>query len=260
LPNAEKVEKVARLKERIEGSSALLLADFRGLSVTDVSELRRSLDETDTRFSIVKNTLMKLAAEESGLGNVSDLLEGPTAVGFVGGDAVAAAKRLVDAAKRYPALELKGAYVEGRLLSASDAQTLATLDSREAMLSKVAGMAKAEMARAAAIFQTLQGRFLGLLEAYREKLPAAEEPATPSQDAESQPADAATEPAEAAAPEADVEAEATDTSTQSETETPAEPEAPAAAEPEADAPAAPEARTDTTDANEHDPGSPDREE
>ena len=106
MPNAEKVKKVARLKERIEGSSALLLADFRGLSVTDVMELRRNLDEVETRFSIVKNTLMKLAAVESGVGGLSDLLEGPTAVGFVEGDAVAAAKRLVDAGKRFPALEL----------------------------------------------------------------------------------------------------------------------------------------------------------
>jgi large subunit ribosomal protein L10 len=225
LPNAEKVQKVARLQERIEGSTALLLADFRGLSVTDVTELRRSLDETDTRFSVVKNTLMKLAAEESGLGNVSDLLEGPTAVGFVGGDAVAAAKRLVDAAKRFPTLELKGAYVEGRLLSASDAQTLATLDSREAMLSKVAGLAKSEMSRAAAIFQTLQGRFLGLLDAYREKVPGA--------------ADEAAEP---------------------ETETTREPGAQADSRPGSEASAAAEASTDAAEPNEQDPGTPDGEE
>jgi large subunit ribosomal protein L10 len=185
LPNAEKVERVARLRERIEGSRALLLADFRGLSVTDVMELRRSLDEAETRFSIVKNTLMKLAADESGVGSLSDLLDGPTAVGFVEGDAVAAAKRIVDAAKRFPALELKGAWVEGRLLGAAEAQTLATLDSRDAMLSKIAGLAKAEMSRAASMFQTIQSQFLGVLEAYREKLPGeAEEPAAPKAAAE----------------------------------------------------------------------------
>jgi large subunit ribosomal protein L10 len=196
MPNAEKVERVARLKERIEGSTALLLADFRGLSVTDVMELRRSLDEAETRFSIVKNTLMKLAAEESGVGGLSELLDGPTAVGFVEGDAVAAAKRIVDAAKRLPALELKGAWVEGRLLGPAEAQTLATLDSREAMLSKIAGLAKAEMSRAASIFQTVQSRFLGLLDAYREKLPGETEEA-----AEPEAAPQAAEP-EAPAPEA----------------------------------------------------------
>jgi large subunit ribosomal protein L10 len=245
LPNAEKVENVARLKERIEGATALLLADFRGLSVSDVTELRRSLDETDTRFSIVKNTLMKLAAEGSGLENVSDLLEGPTAVGFVGGDAVAAAKRLVDAAKRFPALELKGAYVEGRLLSASDAQTLATLDSREAMLSKVAGLAKAEMSRAAAIFQTLQGRFLGLLEAYREKIPG-----------EAETVDTA-EPVEQEAPAAKAEAQP---AADAEGEPPPELEEQTGSQPVSEAPAAVEASTDPVDANEHDPGTPDGEE
>jgi large subunit ribosomal protein L10 len=202
MPNAEKVERVARLKERIEGSTALLLADFRGLSVTDVMELRRSLDEAETRFSIVKNTLMKLAAEESGVGGLSELLDGPTAVGFVEGDAVAAAKRIVDAAKRLPALELKGAWVEGRLLGPAEAQTLATLDSREAMLSKIAGLAKAKMSRAASIFQTVQSRFLGLLDAYREKLPGeTEEPAAP--EAATQAAEPEAPAPEAAEPEAE---------------------------------------------------------
>jgi large subunit ribosomal protein L10 len=222
LPNAEKVEKVARLKERIEGSSALLLADFRGLSVTDVMELRRNLDEVETRFSIVKNTLMKLAAEESGVGSLSDLLEGPTAVGFVEGDAVAAAKRLVDAGKRFPALELKGAWMEGRLLGSAEAQTLATLDSREAMLSKIAGLAKAEMSRAASMFQTMQSRFLGLLEAYRDKLPGeTQEPA-----AYEAPAPEAAAP-DAPAPEGEVpapEAGEPETDASTETEVPAAPD------------------------------------
>jgi len=181
MPSTEKVEKVARLKERIDGSAALLLADYRGLTTSDVMELRRSLAGSATRFAVVKNTLMKRAAEDAGLSEMASLLEGPTAVGFVEGDAVAAAKQLVEAARRFPALELKGAWVEGRLLGPSDAQTLATLDSREAMLSKVAGLAKAEMSRAASMFQTLQSRFVGLLEAYHDKLPgeeAAETPAT----------------------------------------------------------------------------------
>jgi large subunit ribosomal protein L10 len=175
VPNAEKVGKVAALKERIEGSQALLLAEFRGLSVHDANELRRSLSET-AEFSVVKNTLMKIAAGEAGVAELEGLLEGPTAVAFVTGDPVSAAKKVVDAAKKFPALILKGAYMEGKVLSASEAQALATLESREVMLSRIAGMLKSEMTRAASMFQAIQSRFLSVLEAYKGKFPA-EEPA-----------------------------------------------------------------------------------
>lgn len=171
MPSAEKLERVAALKERIRGSQALLLAEYRGLSVHDATELRRSLGET-AGFTVVKNTLMKLAAGEAGIADLGRLLKGPTAVAFVAGDPVSAAKKVVEAANRFPSLVLKGAYLEGRVLSADEAQGLATLESREVMLSKVAGMLGSEMSRAAAMFRALQGRFLGLLEAYREKVPA----------------------------------------------------------------------------------------
>ncbi len=174
MPSPEKVEKVARLKERISSSQALLLAEYRGLSVQDATELRRSLGQ-DTRFSVVKNTLMKRAAGEAGVGELERLLEGPTAVAFVAGDPVAAAKRVVEAAKRFPALALKGAYMEGRVLGADEARGLAELESREVMLSRLAGAMKAEMSRAAGMFQALQGRFLALLDAYKGKVPAGEE-------------------------------------------------------------------------------------
>lgn len=170
MPNAEKVEKVAALKERIEGAEALLLAEYRGLSVHDATELRRSLSD-QARFTIVKNTLMQRAAADAGVAELQSLLEGPTAVAFVEGDVVATAKKVVDAAKRFPALVLKGGFLDGKVLSAAEAQALATLESREVMLSKVAGMLKAEMSRAASMFQAIQGRFLSVLEAYKEKLP-----------------------------------------------------------------------------------------
>ena len=180
MPSQQKVEKVARLKEQISGSQALLLAEYRGLSVQDATELRRSLGQ-DTRFSVVKNTLMRRAAGEAGVAELERLLEGPTAVAFVAGDPVAAAKRVVEAAKRFPALALKGAYMEGRVLGADEARGLAELDSREVMLSRLAGALKAEMSRAAGMFQALQGRFLSLLEAYKEKVPSGEEAAVPAQ-------------------------------------------------------------------------------
>ncbi len=169
MPNAQKVEKVQELKRRIDGAEALLLADYRGLSVHDATEVRRSLSD-QARFSIVKNTLMQRAAADAGLAELDALLEGPTAVAFVDGDVVAAAKRVVEAAKRFPTLVLKGGYMEGRILTAAEAQALANLESREVMLSRLAGMMKAEMSRAASMFQALQSRFLGVLDAYKDKL------------------------------------------------------------------------------------------
>ena len=183
MPNAEKIARVQALKGRIESSEALLLTEYRGLTVHDATELRRSLSD-QARFSVVKNTLMQRAAGEAGIEELKALLEGPTAVAFVSGDVVAVAKRVVDASKKYPALVLKGAYMEGKVLGPSEAQALATLDPRDVMLSKIAGMLKSEMTRAASMFQALQSRFLGVLEAYREKLPSDEAPATEAAAAE----------------------------------------------------------------------------
>jgi large subunit ribosomal protein L10 len=171
MPKAEKVERVGELKERIQGSDALLLTEYRGLTVSDITELRRSLAEGGARFAVVKNTLMQRAAADASIDELQGLLEGPTAVAFVSGDPVAAAKKVVDAAKKFPALILKGGYMDGRVLSADEAKSLADLESREVMLSKIAGLLKGEMSRAAAMFVAAQSRFLSLLEAYKEKVP-----------------------------------------------------------------------------------------
>jgi large subunit ribosomal protein L10 len=218
MPNAEKVERVAALKERIQGSNALLLAEYRGLSVHDATELRRSLSE-QARFSIVKNTLFQRAAADAGVAELEQLMDGPTAVAFVEGDVVATAKKVVDAAKRFPSLVLKGGYLDGKILSAAEAQALATLESREVLLSRVAGMMKAEMSRAASMFQAVQGRFLGVLEALKDKLPDETEEETPEQPE----AEAEAEPAEPAAEAEGVEGDAAGTNeTQDEPETAAE--------------------------------------
>ena len=204
MPNAQKIEKVAALKERIQSSEGLLLAEYRGLSVHDATELRRSLSD-HARFAIVKNTLFERAAADAGVAELRELLDGPTAVAFVQDDVVATAKKVVDAAKKFPALVIKGGFLDGKILSAAEAQALAALDSREVMLSKIAGMLKSEMSRAASMFQTLQGRFAGLLEAYKEKLPGAGEPAEapeePAAEASEEPAAEAQEPATEAADE-----------------------------------------------------------
>src|SRR5436190_16551941 len=182
MPNAGKIERVAELKERIGASEAILLTEYRGLTVSELSELRRSLAEGGASFAVVKNTLMLRAAQESSMDDLEALREGPTAVAFVQGDAVAAAKKVVDAIKRFPALALKGGFMDGRMLSAADARALADLESREAMLSKIAGLMKGEMSRAASMFQSAQSKFLSLLEAYKEKVPG-EMPAAAEADA-----------------------------------------------------------------------------
>ena len=108
MPNQQKVERVAELTERIEGSDALLLTEYRGLTVSEIGELRRSLAEGGTKFSVVKNTLMRRAVNDAGRAELEALLQGPSAVAFVAGDPVAAAKSVVDAAKKFPTLVLKG--------------------------------------------------------------------------------------------------------------------------------------------------------
>ena len=188
MPSTQKIERVAALKQRIEASGAVLLADFRGLTVTDASEVRSSLREAGTRFMVVKNSLMKRASDDAGLEGLSQLIEGPTGVAFVEADPVLAAKRMVEAGRKYPALVLKGGYLEGRLLSREEAQSLATLESREVMLSNVAGLIRGEISRAARMFQAAQSRFLALAEALRDKLESgqpAKEEATTETEAES---------------------------------------------------------------------------
>ena len=237
MPKAEKIDRVAELKAGIEGSDALLLTEYRGLTVSDITELRRSLAEGGTRFAVVKNTLMQRAAADASIEDLESLLEGPTAVAFVAGDPVAAAKKVVDAAKKVPALILKGGYMEGKVLSADEAKGLADLDSKEVMLSKIAGLLKGEMSRAASMFVSAQSKFLSLLEAYKEKVPddsvAEAAPATDAPVVDEAPE--AAEPAAAAEPEpAAVESEQA-----AEPEPPSEPPA-ADAQPEAQPDAAPE--------------------
>ena len=234
MPKTEKVEKVQELKARIEASEALFLADFRGLTVGESGELRRSLSDAGTKFSVVKNTLMRLATAETDAAELQKLLQGPTAVAFVDSDPVAAAKSLADAARKFRTLVVKGAFVEGRVLTPEEAQSLATIEPREVLLAKMAGLAKAEMARAAYAFKALQSRFLSLLQAYADKVPgepAAEEPeAAASAEEPAAAEEPAQEAAQAAAPEADAAAAPEGEAT------PAAEESEDAAEPAAEAP------------------------
>jgi large subunit ribosomal protein L10 len=214
MPNATKVERVAALKEQIEGANALLLTEYRGLTVSEITELRRSLREVDASLAVIKNTLMMRAANDAGITELDELLAGPSAVAFVtGDDVVAVAKKLKDAAKLHPALVIKGGYMDGSALDAAGANALADLESREVMLSKIAGLLKSEMSRAAAAFVAAQSQFLGLLEAYKEKVPAGDAPEAPAEEPtadvapETETEAAAEQPAESTEEEADGEGE-----------------------------------------------------
>jgi large subunit ribosomal protein L10 len=153
VPKPEKAVKVKELALRFSSASGAVFADFRGLTVQDSTELRRSLRGANASLAVAKNTLTRLAVREVGLEDAVALLEGPTAIAFLDGDAVVGAKAVLDLTKRFPALVVKGALVEGRVLGAEDAQSLATLESKEISLAKVAGMLQAPLSRIAFLLQ-----------------------------------------------------------------------------------------------------------
>jgi large subunit ribosomal protein L10 len=176
MARAEKVAAVAELTERFNSSSGAVLADYRGLTVAQLAELRRSLGEQAT-FSVVKNTLTKLAVDQAGLADeLGGLLTGPSAIAFVRGDVVEAAKGLRDFAKTYPALVIKGGVVDGKSMTPAEIERLADLESREVLLAILAGAMKASIANAAATFVALpsqMARLTAALQAKREAGPAA---------------------------------------------------------------------------------------
>lgn len=152
MARADKAAAVAEITEEFRASNATVLTEYRGLSVGQLKELRRSLG-ADTTYAVVKNTLTKIAAKDAGVQGFDDLLQGPTAIAFIKGDPVAAAKGLDKFAKENPLLVVKGGLMDGNIITADDIKKLAKLESREVLLSKVAGAANAALAKAAALFQ-----------------------------------------------------------------------------------------------------------
>ena len=177
MPNAEKVATVADLTERFQTSSGAVLANYRGLTVAQLAELRRSLGEQAT-FSVVKNTLTKIAAAEAGVADqLGDLLTGPSAIAFVKGDVVEAAKGLRDFAKANPALEIKGGVIDGKSMTPAEIERLADLESRDVLLAMLAGAMKASMANAAATLAALPIQMARLAAALEAKWQAEDGPA-----------------------------------------------------------------------------------
>jgi large subunit ribosomal protein L10 len=226
MARADKAAAVAEITEEFRASNAAVLTEYRGLTVGQLKELRRSLG-SDTTYAVVKNTLSKIAAKDAGVEGFDDLLQGPTAIAFIKGDPVAAAKGLDTFAKENPLLVIKGGIMDGNILTADDLKKLAKLESREVLLSKVAGVANAALAKAAALFQaplSKTARTIAALEAQGGAAPAApvaeaapaEEAAPAAEEAPEVSAEAVAEEAPAAADETPVE-EASAESTEEET-------------------------------------------
>jgi large subunit ribosomal protein L10 len=169
MARAVKEATVAELTERFQNSSGAVLTEYRGLTVAQVRELRQALGE-DATFSVVKNTLTKIAATDAGIAaDFSELLVGPSAIAFVGGDVVQAAKGLRDFSRANPLLVIKGGVLEGKTLTPAEIAKLADLEPRDVLLAKLAGAMKATMAGAAATFAALPAQMARLLAALEEK-------------------------------------------------------------------------------------------
>ncbi|MDX2376828.1 50S ribosomal protein L10 [Microbacterium sp. LRZ72] len=165
---AQKDASVAELTKHFEDSTAVLLTEYRGLTVAELKELRNSIRQ-DAEYAVVKNTLTKIAARKAGIEVLDDELTGPSAAAFVHGDTVAVAKGLRNFAKAHPHLVIKGGYFDGAALSADEVNKLADLESRDVLLAKLAGAMKASLSGAAALFNAPLSKTVRTVDALREK-------------------------------------------------------------------------------------------
>ncbi len=214
MARPDKAAAVAELTEDFRTANATVLTEYRGLTVTAMKQLRRALG-ADTKYSVVKNTLTKIAAKDAGVDISDDLLVGPSAVAFIKGDPINAAKSLRDFQKENPFLVIKGGIYEGKSVTPAELMELANLESREVLLAKLAGAMKASMAKAAATFDALRAK----MESGAPVAPVAEAVAEVPAQTETTEAVVETPAATEETPEvvAEVAAEATDAA-----ETPAE--------------------------------------
>ena len=220
MPKAEKVATVAEITDRFRTSSAAVVTEYRGLTMAQLTELRRSLGK-DTAYTVAKNTLVKRAAADAGVTGLDDMFVGPTAVAFISGEPVEAAKALRDFAKAHPLLVIKGGLLDGRSLEAAEVSKLADLESREVLLGKLAGAMLGTLTKAAYVLNALPSQVARLAAALQDKrvadgevleAPAAAAPASAEAPAEGADADQAAAPDDAAV-SAEAPAEGADSAT-----------------------------------------------
>src|SRR6476661_2936548 len=165
MPKADKVATVAEITDKFRSSSAAVVTEYRGLTMAQLTELRRSLGK-DTAYTVAKNTLVKRAAADAGVTGLDDMFVGPTAVAFIGGEPVDAAKALRDFAKTHPLLVIKGGLLDGRKIEPAEVSKLADLESGDVLLAKMAG---AMLTKAAYVFNALPSQVARLAAALQDK-------------------------------------------------------------------------------------------
>jgi large subunit ribosomal protein L10 len=228
----QKEQVVEELAARLKAADTLLVADYRGLTMPQIDDLRTRLLESGARFTVVKNTLTRRAAEAAGTEGLLTLLDGPSAIAFLAadGDMLAAAKALADSARETNVLEIRGGILQGRAVTAAEVETLAKLPPEDVLRGQVLGAIVAPLTALAGLLNAPLQNLRGLIDARIEQLGGEEAEAAPEPAAEAAPAEEET-PAEAEAP--------------AEEETPAAEEAPSEQEPVADEePATEETTTD----------------
>jgi large subunit ribosomal protein L10 len=200
MARADKATAVADIVEQFSASTATVITEYRGLTVANLADLRRSLAGSAT-YTVAKNTLIKRAASEAGIEGLDELFAGPTAIAFVSGEPVDAAKAIKTFAKDNKALVIKGGYMDGHALTVAEIERIADLESREVLLAKLAGAMKGNLAKAAGLFNAPASQFARLAAALQEKKAA--EPAAAAAPA----AEAASEAPASEAPASDAPAE-----------------------------------------------------
>jgi len=175
MANSAKVAAVAEIADQFRSAQAAVVTEYRGLTMAQLTELRRALG-SDTDYTIAKNTLVKRAAADAGVHGLDELFSGPTAIAFVGGEPVDAAKALRDFAKAHPLLVIKGGLLDGNAVGPAEVDKLADLESRDVLLAKLAGAMKGTLTKAAVMFNQLPSQVARLAAALQDKR-AAEGPA-----------------------------------------------------------------------------------
>src|SRR5687767_8374509 len=202
MARPEKVQEVRDITERFNDSSAALLTEYRGLSVSELAELRTALRAAGAEYKVLKNTLARIAVREVGLEELVEMLAGPTAIAFVQGDAVEAAKALDDAAKKFPVLVIKGGVLDGKIVDAGQAQALARLEPREVQLAKIVMMVNAPLQQTANVLSALLRDFGSMLAQVLAKKESGELPGGAGENgAAEEPASEASAPAAADTPD-----------------------------------------------------------
>ncbi len=185
MARPDKVDAVAEIADQFRGATAAVVTEYRGLSMTQLTSLRRSLG-AETTYRVAKNTLVSRAARDAGVQGLDELFIGPTAIAFVHGEPVVAAKALRDFARENNALVIKGGYLDGRALTVAEVARIADLESREVLLAKLAGAMKANLSKAARLFAEPASQVARLAAALRDKQqgpqPTAEQADVPTAD------------------------------------------------------------------------------